>query len=129
MRVLLLPAPGEQHTFGLVIVSEFFRRAGWEVHGAAQMAERDLRRLIGGTSFPLAGLTLGSELRVEALAAAIRLIRATSCNPDIRIMVGGPLFVARPELAQAVGADATAVDGRMAVAQAHHLLNLPPAPP
>ena len=31
--VLLLPTPGEQHTFGLVIVGEFFRRAGWSVSG------------------------------------------------------------------------------------------------
>ena len=32
-RVLLVPAPGEQHTFGLTIVAEFIRRAGWEVVG------------------------------------------------------------------------------------------------
>ncbi len=27
--IVLLPAPGEQHTFGLLILSEFFHRAGW----------------------------------------------------------------------------------------------------
>ena len=36
-RVLLLPGPGEQHTFGLVMVSEFFRRAGWDVTGGASI--------------------------------------------------------------------------------------------
>lgn len=30
-RVLLIPCPGEQHTFGLSLVGEFFHRAGWEV--------------------------------------------------------------------------------------------------
>ncbi|MDH5177200.1 MAG: cobalamin B12-binding domain-containing protein [Gammaproteobacteria bacterium] len=27
-RALLIPMPGEQHTFGLMIVADFFRRAG-----------------------------------------------------------------------------------------------------
>ena len=30
-RALLLAVPGEQHTFGIVMVAEFFRRAGWSV--------------------------------------------------------------------------------------------------
>ena len=30
-RALLVPMPGEQHTFGLVMVADFFRRAGWDV--------------------------------------------------------------------------------------------------
>ncbi len=30
-RLLLAVVPGEQHTFGLAIVEEFFRRAGWHV--------------------------------------------------------------------------------------------------
>ena len=29
LSLLLLPAPGEQHTFGLQILAEFFQRAGW----------------------------------------------------------------------------------------------------
>ncbi len=30
-RVLLVPLPGEQHSFGLSMVFDFFRRAGWSV--------------------------------------------------------------------------------------------------
>ncbi|NJK90043.1 MAG: cobalamin B12-binding domain-containing protein [Myxococcales bacterium] len=30
-RALLAPAPGEQHTFGMHLVEEFLRRAGWDV--------------------------------------------------------------------------------------------------
>jgi len=29
--ILLVPAPGEQHTFGLQLIAEFFRRASWDV--------------------------------------------------------------------------------------------------
>ena len=30
-RLLLMPCPGEQHTFGLSMVGEIFHRAGWDV--------------------------------------------------------------------------------------------------
>lgn len=127
LRALLMPAPGEQHTFGLVIVSEFFRRAGWEVSGAVHASDRELQDLVGGTWFAVAGLTLGSESRLDALVSCIRLIRAASCNRHIGIMVGGPLFLARPHLVAQVGADSTARDAPEAVLQAHRLLNLQPA--
>jgi methanogenic corrinoid protein MtbC1 len=126
LRALLMPTPGEQHTFGLVIVSEFFRRAGWEVAGAVNSPDRDLQKLVGGTWFAMAGLTLGSESRLDALVSCIRLIRAASCNRHIGIMVGGPLFLAQPHLVAQVGADSTARDAPEAVLQAHRLLNLRP---
>ena len=45
--ILLLPAPGEQHTFGLLILSEFFHRAGWIVAGGASL--EGLRRVRDGS--------------------------------------------------------------------------------
>jgi methanogenic corrinoid protein MtbC1 len=39
-------------------------------------------------------------------------------------MVGGPVFLDRPELAALVGADASAVDARQAALQAESLLAL-----
>jgi methanogenic corrinoid protein MtbC1 len=42
-------------------------------------------------------------------------------------MVGGPVFLAHPELVAMVGADATAADGRQAVQQAQRLLMLIPS--
>ena len=43
-------------------------------------------------------------------------------------MVGGPVFIDHPELATAIGADATAVDGRHAAQQAENVLDLMPQP-
>ena len=125
-RVLLMPTPGEQHTFGLVIVGEFFRRAGWDVHGGAHLTDDELAGLVKRTWFGVVGFSLGSETGTEALAASIRRVRRASCNPDIGVMVGGPLFVANPGLVARVGADATAGDAREAVTQAHRLLHLLP---
>ena len=118
----LAPAPGEQHNFGLAIVAEFFRRAGWTVRGEAMTTRAEMVTAVRRTWFAVVGLSLASEVRLEMLTDAIAAIRRASRNPTVGILVGGPLFVAHPELVQLVGADATAVDGKHAVIQAKGLL-------
>lgn len=121
-RVLLSPAPGEQHTFGIFMVSEFFLRAGWDVWGAPISSAADLLRLVREQWFDLIGLSSGSRKGVGQLASTIAAIRKASRNPRIAVMVGGPIFLADPQLVGAVGADATARDGRDAPAEAEALL-------
>ena len=125
-RALLVPVPGEQHTFGLLMVVEFFRRAGWDVWSGSQGTSFDLVRLVRGEWFSVVGLSVGSETRIDALSAGIRAIRRASLNRNIGILVGGPIFVAHPELVARVGADATAIDGGQAALQAENLLTLFP---
>ena len=55
---------------------------------------------------------------------ALALLRSESRNRGVGVMVGGRLFAEKPELANAVGADATATDGRQAALQAETLLAL-----
>jgi methanogenic corrinoid protein MtbC1 len=121
-RVLLLPAPGEQHSFGLAMVAEFFRRAGWDVWSGAALSRDDLLRLVARDRFDLVGLSMGCEGRVDELPSLVHAVRHRARNPDLGVFVGGPPFLARPDLATAVGADATALDGRQAVDQAEQLL-------
>lgn len=121
-RLLLVPAPGEQHTFGLFIVTDFFARAGWDVWGGPSAPGAATVRLVREEWFDVVGLSVGCEGRIETLATDIRAIRAASRNADVRVMVGGPMFVARPEYALLVGADGTATDGRNAVREAEVLV-------
>lgn len=123
-RVLLVPAPGEQHTFGLVMVAEFFHRAGWAVSGGPDSAGVDPVALVRTLPFAMIGISLGSATRLDSVARQIRAVRRASCNRSIGVMVGGPLLVAHPEIVSMVGADATASDGAQAVAQAEGLLAL-----
>lgn len=120
-RMLLVPAPGEQHVLGIIIVGDYFRRAGWEVWGEPPATCDDLPGVVRNEWFDVVGLSVGCEVRVEILAAEIRAIRKASRNPDIGVMVGGPLFNQYPELVGEVGADATARDGREAVLRAASL--------
>jgi len=120
-RVLLLPAPGEQHTFGLSIVAEFFRRAGWEVVGDSEARASDPAALVRAEWFDVVGISVGNEARLDWLRSGIEAVRKASRNQAIGVMVGGPVLVADPSRAQQVGADGTATDGREAPLVAERL--------
>jgi len=124
-RILLAPVPGEQHSFGLTMVAEFFRRASWDVSDQpAVPANADLIQLVRAERFDLVGLSIASEVHLDGLAHGIRALRRASRQSSLGILVGGPLFVQHPDLVARVGADATAIDAGQAPVQAEGLLHL-----
>jgi MerR family transcriptional regulator, light-induced transcriptional regulator len=123
-RVFLVPVPGDQHTFGAVIVAEFFRRAGWDVWDDPGASKEEIVRIVRSEWFSVVGLSVSCEQHIEGLPSVIRAIRRASRNPQIGVMVGGQPFIERPERVALVGADATASDGRQATLQAQNLLTL-----
>ena len=123
-RVLLVPLPGEDHTFGLSMVYEFFRRAGWNAWSGAVESSADLRGLVRHEWVEVVGFSLACDEKLDAVRAEIRSVRRASMNPGLAVLVGGPGFTANPLLAAEVGADGTATDGRQAVLQAQALVDL-----
>lgn len=123
-RLLLLGAPGEQHTLGVRVVEHFLRRAGWAVSIGLSASAEEIAALVASEWFGVVGLTLSSHTRVDQLAAIIGSVREASCNRAIGVMVGGPMFLRHPELVHQVGADASAVDAATAVLLAQRLLDL-----
>jgi MerR family transcriptional regulator, light-induced transcriptional regulator len=121
-RVLLVPAPGEQHTFGLTIVAEFFRRAGWEVVGDGEARSADPAALVRSEWFDVIGISVGSDARLDWLKSGIGAIRNASRNRGIGVLVGGPSFAADAARVREIGADGTAVDGQHAPVMAEQLL-------
>ncbi|MCU0926934.1 MAG: cobalamin-dependent protein [Hydrogenophaga sp.] len=120
-RILLMPCPGEQHTFGLSLVAELFHRAGWDVvtcflatDAAAVMVKKDW--------YDVVGFSLGSETGVERLRAAMQLVREVSQNPRISIIAGGPAFLLNPAHGDQINADAIITDGLKAPSQAEKLV-------
>jgi methanogenic corrinoid protein MtbC1 len=122
-RALLATVPGAQHTFGLAMLAGCFRLAGWSVMSGTSLSNEHLASMVGGAAFDLVGLSAASELHIGAVASAVRAVRRASLNPAVGVMVGGPLFVERSELATLVGADATARDGNTAPLVADALLS------
>jgi methanogenic corrinoid protein MtbC1 len=128
LRAILVPLPGEHHMFGVMMVAEFFRRAGWDVWDEPCVSVRELADTVRGTWFDIAGISVSSavssENRLESVAAAVRAIRRASRNPAVGVMVGGRIFSEHPEYVGLVGADATAASERHALPQAQKLLDL-----
>lgn len=120
--VQLVPAPQEQHTFGLSMVAEFFRGSGWEVVFGAYNDLRGATR-IGGNPVDVVGWSISSEIHLEKLSAEIANLRRSDPDGNIGVLVGGSLVVERPDLVSKLGADAMAVDGREAVDKAFKLVS------
>jgi methanogenic corrinoid protein MtbC1 len=121
-RILVTTVPGEQHRFGVLMVAEFFRRAGWEVMSDPVNSDHALRTLLAESHFDLLGLSLGSHTGLDALSCTIRASRDATLNRDLGIMVGGPAFVDNPGYVAQVGADLTASDARSAVTHAENFI-------
>ncbi len=121
-RILLAQHPEEQHSFGLSMVAEFFRREGWEVLGGVGGAVADPSAQVSREWFDAVGFSIGSETRVDWLRERIAKVRAATRNRSVVVLVGGPLFVLQPAWVESVGADASGQDGGKAPKMAEDLL-------
>jgi methanogenic corrinoid protein MtbC1 len=122
-RAFLTVAPGDQHTFGLFIVQEFFRKAGWYVCGGIYDTADELLSAAGSEPFDVVGLSVSCDASADGLGNLIAALRKSASNPAVNMMVGGRFFLEHPEFVACVGADATAPDGRRAVPQLSNLLD------
>jgi methanogenic corrinoid protein MtbC1 len=123
MRALFAPVPGSQHTFGVLMVSEFFRREGWQVWMELGSSESVLLAAVEKDWFDVIGLSVGIEAHVESLTDTIRHIRLSSANRNAKILIGGPLLAVSPDLYKEVGADGAASDAATAVELAQTLFS------
>jgi methanogenic corrinoid protein MtbC1 len=108
---LFAPVASEQHTFGLFIIEESFRRAGWRTWIETSGLEDDSVDMVRHHWFDLVGLSASSDDHTELAASTIAAMRRASRNRGLFVLVGGRLFIERPELVALVGADGTAPNG------------------
>jgi len=123
-RVLIISTPGEQHTFGVSMVAEVFRRRGWYVDSSPISSLDALSQHVHSEWFDVVGLSLSAESFLPNCVEGIRRIRRGSRNQRIGVMVGGPVFNLHPDWLNKVGADALGHDAIQAEEQAHRLIGL-----
>ena len=114
LSILLVPTPGEQHTFGLAMVAELFRKQGWDVVGGPYDLGDSPQVLTGHRAFDVVGFSLATLVNLDNLRKTIAEVRKASKNKRVCIMVGGPLFTLHPEYVKTVGADLVAGDAQEA---------------
>lgn len=120
--VLFTPMPGDNHSFGALMVEEIFARSGWQSEVLFKPERQELLAIVAERSLDLVGLTLSCESPTGTVAELIAAIRAVSPNTETRVIIGGPMVNAEPDLVALVGADGTASDARSALALAQRLV-------
>lgn len=119
---LFSPMPGEQHSFGTLMIAECFQRAGWETDVLIEPTQSELTGKFATRHYDLIGLTVSNDCSTGALGSLVSTIKAVSSNPHVKVLLGGRVINAHPELVTSCGADATAEDAMSAVAVADQLV-------
>jgi len=121
--ILLGVALGEQHTLGITLAAEFFRRNGWQVSNLSGLEPDFIVERIASTPYTAVGFSLFGETCLDGLIDIIVEVRARTCNPDMLVLVGGDYFARHPDMVATVGADLSASDAHRAVESAERALD------
>ena len=100
-----------QHTLGLLVVGEVFRRRGWQVLKCERSSD-ELLDTLENTFVDLLGLSVAHSDQVVKTQLLIQQCKAQSKNPGLIVMVGGPQAFARPDLSQELGAHFSSTNAR-----------------
>ena len=121
-RALFAPIPGDQHSFGTVVIDDIFRRDGWQTDRLSDPDTADLLKRAAEDWFDIIGLTVSCDCHIPNTTYIIAALRNVSRNPHVCVMVGGRIFSADPDLALLVGADGTSSDAKSAPRVASNLI-------
>ena len=122
-RVLLSCIPGEQHSLGLFMVSEFFVRDGWEVCLGSPISDCDIATLLRDDWYDVVGFSVACNSRLSYLSREIPRLRKFSRNRRITVLVGGRVFSDDPAMVNRVRADAACTDAGSAPSLARRLVS------
>ncbi|MFN4114306.1 MAG: B12-binding domain-containing protein [Sphingomonadaceae bacterium] len=120
---LFAPMPGDQHSFGALMLDEVFSRAGWHSEALVGSGRRELLRFAADRPLDLIGLTVSCGCPSATISELIRSIRSVSRASNVHILIGGNAVNANPGLVAECGADGTAADGRSALILAERLVD------
>ncbi|MEL6871250.1 MAG: cobalamin B12-binding domain-containing protein [Pseudomonadota bacterium] len=122
-RARLLAFPGEQHTFGVLMVAEFLRSAGWHVVATQPRNEADLVKDIAANWYDLVGVSVSAERHLDELPALIGDIRGRSVNGEVKLLGGGNAMVETDaDDGETWGFDGLAFDGSDAISTSERLV-------
>jgi methanogenic corrinoid protein MtbC1 len=124
-RAFFVPVPGEQHTFGLSMLEEFFLHAGWETASDHTATMSAILRTVTEQSVDVIGISVGCKEFLDPLSDLIAKVRGASKNRDALVMLGGRVFLESPELSEKFEAATTVTDGVHAVHTAERLVSRP----
>ncbi len=121
-KALLFAMPHSQHTMGVLMLSEFFIQAGWDVMTVSNPSSEEILSLCRDQAFDIVGISISYELQWDAMQELVQAIRQCSANSQVGIMAGGALFNAKPELMNQCSADICTLSAPDAIIAAENIL-------
>ena len=121
-RAFFAPVPGEQHTFGVSMLEEFFHHAGWVTSCDHTPTAAGILHRAATENLDIIGFSIGCQELLGPLSDLIEKTRAASRNPDVAIMVGGSLFLDNRDLSGRFSNATIVTDGINAVQAAEHIV-------
>lgn len=98
--VLLITEPQAQHSLGVVMLSEFFERAAWDVTLTLPADMESLMDTLHADWYDAILLSVSSDRHLADLSRNYGPSATQLANPDVRLFVGGPMAWVAPEQLQ-----------------------------
>ncbi|GMN02984.1 B12-binding domain-containing protein [Erythrobacter sp. MTPC3] len=125
-RAIFASMPGDQHSFGALMIDEVFSQAGWYSEAIVKPERRELLDRLAKSHFDVAGLTISRDCPSAAISSLITAMRSVSANENLVILIGGRLVNQDQSIVSQVGADGTGADARAALEEARRLVRSSP---
>jgi methanogenic corrinoid protein MtbC1 len=126
LSTLLFCSPGSQHSMGVFMLGEFFRKGGWRVQAAPYLGAASALRSVQSDWFDVLGLSVSTTRCLQTAGSLIRKLRVASANPALKIMLGGPMVALNRGLVLSLGADFIGRDARESQRMACQYVNQDP---
>lgn len=113
--LLLVTEPGAQHSMGLFMLSEFFKRAGWTVTLGVPQDASEFQHLCQTDWFDAVGVSISTDRHLQTLAALVPQIKENAGNPNMCLFLGGPMALIDPAQLNKISAEVVAEDAPLTV--------------
>jgi methanogenic corrinoid protein MtbC1 len=105
---LFATVPNEQHTIGISIAADLFRREGWDIELVVGASHEEILDRVSRSDALVIGLTAHGPQSLTALLKLIVAIRIV--NPDVHVLVCGAIVDGAEDILDLTGADGFATD-------------------
>lgn len=112
--------PGENHTLGIEIATDIFRREGWDVDMMVGLDHDMLVDQSDRRNYRAIVLVANSDDMIEPLTRLVLAIRIS--HPLAHLVVAGNILDHHPDIIELVGADAIIKDIETAVSTLRHVI-------
>ncbi|MFK7964559.1 MAG: B12-binding domain-containing protein [Burkholderiaceae bacterium] len=104
-QVLLLPVPGEAHSFGSQVGAFYLRRRGFSVRSGVAETPDEVLFLATQSSLDVIGFSVATEDRLPLLAETLDVLRADTATARLPVFIGGSLVARSPEKIRRMNVD------------------------